>query len=94
MFDSAETDAPPVERKSDKVVTVLMDNAKAECVGMKSIRDVVGQVALKDLEGRRFEERLGASHPCVGQRVVVTARRREGAQRRQTTCLRTSSTQR
>jgi hypothetical protein len=79
MFDSAETDALSVERKSDKVVTVLIDNANAECVRKSSVRAIVGHVALKDLEGRLFEEQLGASYPCIGQRFVVNGRR-EGAQ--------------
>ena len=80
MLDSAETDALPVERKSDKVVTVLIDNANAECVGKGCIRLRVGHVALKDLEGRPFEEQLGASYPCVRERFVVNGPR-EGAQR-------------
>lgn len=80
MFDGAETDALSVERKSDEVVTVLIDNANADCVGKSSIRVVVGHVALKDLEGRLFEEQLDASSPCVGQRFVVNGRC-EGAQR-------------
>jgi len=41
MFDNAETDALSVERKSDKMVTVLIDNANAECVGKNSNR-VIG----------------------------------------------------
>jgi hypothetical protein len=79
MFDSAETDALSVERKSDKVVTVLVDNANAECVGKSSTRVIFGHVALKVLEGRLFQEQLGASYPCVGRRFVNG--RREGAQR-------------
>jgi hypothetical protein len=82
MFDSAETDTLSVERKSDEVVTVLVDNANAECVGKSSIRVKLGlgHEALKDFEGRLFEEQLGASYPCVGQRFVVNSRR-EGVQR-------------
>jgi len=82
MCDSAETDALSVGRKSDKVVMVLIDNANAECVGKSPIRVIAGQKALKNLEGRLFEEQLGASYPCVGQRYVVYGRREgEGAQR-------------
>jgi len=83
MFDGAETDALSVERKSDEVVMVLIDKANTECVGKNSIRVIVGHVALKDLEGRLFEEQLGASFPCVGQSVgqtFVVVGRREGAQ--------------
>jgi hypothetical protein len=60
MLDSAETDALSVERKSDKMITVLIDETNGECVGENSIRVTVGHVALKDLEGRLFEEQLGA----------------------------------
>jgi hypothetical protein len=80
MFDSAEADELSVERKSDEVVTVLIDNANTECVGKSSIPVIVGHVALKDLEGRLFEEQLGTSYPCVGQGFVVYGQR-EGAQR-------------
>jgi len=66
MFDSGETDALSVERKSDEVVTVLIDNANAECVRNGSFGVVVAPVALKDLERRLIEEQLGASYPCVG----------------------------
>jgi hypothetical protein len=75
MFDSAETDALWVERKSNEVFTVLVDNANAECVGKSSMRVILGYEALKDFEGRLFEEQLGASYPCVGQRFVVNGRR-------------------
>lgn len=51
MLDSAETDALPVERKSDKVVLVLIDNANAERVDKSCIYVIVGNVALEDLEG-------------------------------------------
>jgi hypothetical protein len=51
MFDSAKTDALWVDRKSDKVVTVLVDNADAEIVGKGSLRVRVGHVTLKDLDG-------------------------------------------
>src|SRR6266852_8080762 len=79
MFDSAETDAPSVRRKSDKVVTVLIDNANAECIGKSFIHVIVGHIALKKLEGRLFEEQLGASYPCVGQLRGVYGREGEGA---------------
>ena len=71
MFDSAEIDPLSVERKSHKVITVLIDNANAECIGMSSIPVIIGHIALKDLKGRLLKERLGASHPCVGQRFGV-----------------------
>ncbi len=81
MFDSAETDALSMKRKSDKAVTVLIDNANAEYVGEGSIRVPVGHdVALKDFDGRLFEEQLNAIYPCVGQRLAVNGRR-EGEQR-------------
>ena len=84
MFDSAAADAVSVERKSNEVVVVLFYNLNTEFMGKDTIRDIVAaghwQVALKDLDGRLFEEQLGASYPCVGQRFVVMARR-ERAQR-------------
>jgi hypothetical protein len=65
MFDGAETDALSVGKKSDKVVTVLIDNANAERVGEGSNRVREGHVVLKDLDGRRFEEQLSGVYPCL-----------------------------
>lgn len=54
MLDGVDTDPLLVKRKPDKVITVMIDNASAECVGKSFIRDI--DVALKNLEGRLFEE--------------------------------------
>ena len=79
MFDGAETDTLSVGKKSDKMVTMMIDNANAECVGERSDRVREGHVTLKDLEGRHFEEQLGGVYPCLGQTFAVDSRC-EGAQ--------------
>ena len=94
VVDDVEADAQPMERKPDKMVTVLIDNANEKIVCERCHRARIGHVDLKDLEGRRsFEKQLRASHPCVS-RVSGAGSQGEGAQRCQTVRFRTSSTKR
>jgi hypothetical protein len=57
VVDDVETDAQPMERKPDKVVTVLVDNANEKIVCEGCHRARIGHVDLKDLEGRRSSEK-------------------------------------
>jgi hypothetical protein len=93
VFDSAETDALWLERKSDKVVTMLADNAEAKTDGEGFLPVRVGHVTLKDLDGRLLEEQLGGIYPGLRHTFEVDSHC-ERAQRCQATRLRTSSTQR
>lgn len=54
--NNVKVDALSVERKPDKVVTMPIDNANAECVCEGYLRVGVGHIDLKDLEGRLSEK--------------------------------------
>ena len=63
-----------MERKSNKVVTVLIDDANAECAGGEGslyVHVVSEHVTLKDLDARPFEEQLYAIYPWFSQNIVV-----------------------
>jgi hypothetical protein len=90
MFNSGKADPLSMETKSNKVVTVLIDDADAEFVGKSSRYVRAGRVTLKDLDARPFDEKLDGIYQCFSQNIGVDSRC-EGAQRCQATRPRTSS---
>jgi hypothetical protein len=81
-----------MKRKSNKVITMPINDAHAKLVCECSLQDGIGRVDLKEFKRRHFENGHGAIHPCIS-RLFREKGQRERAQGPQTASLLAGSAQ-